>query len=322
MRCGAALLLAAPAVAAQDGVDVDVAPDLSPRAAATGWRSLACMATVPDSALSPLLVLLDARASGGDLAPPPVGDALAALVGERLRAYLGGGDDTLPAGEPVVHWMDVPIALDVILRRNGDHDWTMPDSVHAGDTRPTELRYLLMRAVAEVRDAGPRLAVPVDSTVVRLRLRHPLPAAPEFAIHLVGLPDAGGVPVFTLGVPRESPVRVRRTSPPSYPSRAHQEGVSAVVGLDFVVSPDGRAVPASIREVSPRTQRQMARFGPQRRYGVSMPPESGANPFVHHAAFVAAARQGVLRMRFEPARIGDCPVEQSVQQPFVFGFRP
>jgi protein TonB len=87
----------------------------------------------------------------------------------------------------------------------------------------------------------------------------------------------------------EVAVAVIGTAAPEYPSALRSAGVEGRVVAEFVVTELGRADARSLRIISATND-----------------------------GFVNAIRQALPRMRFSPARIGEHPVPQLVQQLFVF----
>lgn len=84
-------------------------------------------------------------------------------------------------------------------------------------------------------------------------------------------------------------VAIMGTVRPEYPSALRATGIEGRVVAEFVVDERGRVDRQSFRVVSST-----------------------------HNLFADAVRRALPRMRFKPARIGDRPVAQLVQQLFVF----
>lgn len=98
------------------------------------------------------------------------------------------------------------------------------------------------------------------------------------------------LPVPTVDV--DVPVRYLGGGEPTYPAALRRSGIAGEVTLQFVVNVKGRAEAGSVRVVK-STQ----------------------------AGFEAAAREAILRARFEPARLRGKAVRQLVQQKIRFEVR-
>jgi TonB family protein len=126
-----------------------------------------------------------------------------------------------------------------------------------------------------------------------------LPAGPgpnrrDVVFHLMDyqLRDGPAVPlgrVVVPSIPLKEPVTMKSAGIPRYPPDAQRLGIKGAVDLVYVVTPDGRVDPRSVRVVK-AADRQ----------------------------FVSAAISSVLRSRFNPARMGGCAVPMLVQQTVSF----
>jgi TonB family protein len=98
-------------------------------------------------------------------------------------------------------------------------------------------------------------------------------------------------PLARIRLPRYpgTQVRARRGPAPRYPDIAEKAGISSAVMVEFVVDTTGRADTSTVRLVLAELEE-----------------------------FVTEVRRVLPRLRFEPARIAGCPVQQLVLQPFVF----
>jgi TonB family protein len=102
-------------------------------------------------------------------------------------------------------------------------------------------------------------------------------------------------PVFTIAEPRFVVTRVDAAAQPipvtgpQYPIELRRAGVAGIVEMQFIVNAAGRIEPASARVV-----------------------------FESHPAFTASIREAMPRLRFVPARIGDCATRSWVRQRFEF----
>jgi TonB family protein len=103
-----------------------------------------------------------------------------------------------------------------------------------------------------------------------------------------------GVPMLRLRLPTirvEQPVTVIHIPPPAYPAKALMDKRRGGVVLQYVVTEDGRASPASMRVVD-----------------------------ADDSAFAAAAREAIVAGEFQPARVLGCPVQMLVQQRISYRF--
>jgi len=109
--------------------------------------------------------------------------------------------------------------------------------------------------------------------------------------------------VFTVMMPWTKPAYVIRGPRISYPSDLIGKGLMGFLTLTFVVDTAGRVELKTVRDIWPSDRPRLV--GEMGRY---------------YDAFAAAVRRGLPNARFEPARVGGCPVKIWVQQ--SFDFRP
>lgn len=114
---------------------------------------------------------------------------------------------------------------------------------------------------------------------------------PPVGIGAAGDPGSIGSGQFS-SLEVDVPVRYIGGGEPVYPPALRKSGVAGEVTLQFVVNADGKVEPASVRVISSTL------------YG-----------------FEAAAREAILRARFEPATIRGKEVRQLVQQRVRFEVR-
>ncbi|MBK6495580.1 MAG: energy transducer TonB [Gemmatimonadetes bacterium] len=117
------------------------------------------------------------------------------------------------------------------------------------------------------------------------------PVQPPVGIGAAGDPGSIGSGQFS-SLEVDVPVRYIGGGEPVYPPALRKSGVAGEVTLQFVVNADGKVEPASVRVISSTL------------YG-----------------FEAAAREAILRARFEPATIRGKAVRQLVQQRVRFEVR-
>lgn len=114
----------------------------------------------------------------------------------------------------------------------------------------------------------------------------------EAAVAVVSSAPATDEPVFTVVEVDEEAVRVATSAAPAYPEQLLNEGIEGVVIVQYVVEANGFADSSSLRVLS-----------------------------ATRSEFADAVRAALPHMRFSPARIGDMPVRQLVEQPFSFRIR-
>jgi len=265
----------------------------------------ACVAAIPPERLTRVVVYLEADAADStQRAVLPLGDLLADLAAARIRARLGGPPDTLPRGDAIMSWHDTDDWLSVTLHRDGTFRWR-PLRDSAAARPPVGGAAVLSQALDELRREEHLLFwpddLPGDSARFELHLHHPTiredGTAEPLSLRLAA-------PIFTLPVPSMTPVAPGRTRPATYPDGALRGGYEGTVILQFVVDSTGQVKPESVREVWPETM-----------------PRLTGELATHYDAFLRSTMRTVRRARYEPARIGGCPVRQLVQQAFAFRFR-
>ena len=284
----AALALPA-AVGAQAAATTGGFGDLGPPAAA-------CAARIPAGSMVRVTVYLQATVvDPADRPLLPAADLLAQLASERVRALLGATPGTLPRGDSAVAWTALADPLRVTVHRDGR--FTLPASA--------DRAALLPRAIADLAAGGERVfwpdGHPGDSAAVELRLHRPV-VDPGGAAEPLRLRVE--LPLFSLPVPRSSPVVQTRPPRIAYPESSLRGGAVGTVILEFVVDSTGRVDPATVREVwapeRPRLTGEVGRF---------------------YDAFVRSAVRGLSAARYEPTRIGGCVVRWLVRQEFDYGLR-
>ena len=171
---------------------------------------------------------------------------LAQFVAERTRAILATPKSGLPGGEPMVTWRDLNHSLLLTAYRDGRLVWRVSSdtagAVQAGDGGVR----LMARALDMARGAnGTYLSWPAgllaDSVPFQIDLVHPLQGRPT-----------GGtlqVPVFTVGVPEEEPVRAITLPTVRYPKLRRLASKGGTVLLQYVVDTAGRVDLTSVREM-------------------------------------------------------------------------
>ena len=257
----------------------------------------ACAARVPDDSLVRVVVYLEPSVPDSARAALPSADLLAQLVRDRVHGLLGAGRGTLPVADSVAAWPELDTPIEVTLHRDGR--FTPRESGATGAAR------LVGRALVALDSAGERVfwpdSLPGDSLVVALQLRHS-------RVYETGgvepLRVRVAIPVFSLPVPRVTPIVQTREPRITYPQLSQRIRAVGSVTLDFVVDETGRVDPTTVREVWPDDEPRLA-------------GELGQA----YTAFVRAAREGLQEARYEPATRGGCPMRWQARQSFHYRFR-
>lgn len=257
----------------------------------------ACVARVPDDSLVRVVVYLEPSVPDSARAALPSADLVAQLVRDRVHVLLGAGRGTLPVADSVATWHELERPIDVTLHRDGR--FTARDAGTSGVAR------LVGRALAALDSAGERVfwpdSLPGDSLTVALQLHHP-------RVYATGgvepLRVRVAIPVFSLPVPRVTPVVQTREPRIAYPQLSKRIHAVGSVTLDFVVDETGRVDSTTVREVWPDDE-----------------PRLGGELGQAYTAFVRAAREGLREARYEPATRGGCPMRWQARQSFHYRFR-
>lgn len=267
----------------------------------TGVRD--CLATLSPDVLTRVPVYLEAElvdSSARHILPSA--DTLTLEVAIMLRASLGVLGESLPEGEGLLHWRRLGGGLRIVAHRDGRFSWSSPPRQTGADTLHDQSRDLLAQALAAVREAGERVAWPVggdgDSITFDISYRWP-GISPAGTVQAMEARHA--VPVFSMAMPWEKPVAVRRQPRIRYPYGAQSRSAEGTVILQFVVDTAGRVDQDTIREQWPADRPRLT-------------GELGK----HYEAFLAAARRSLNETDFEPALVGGCVVRQLAQMPFHF----
>lgn len=268
-----------------------------------------CLDSIPARALTRVGVV--AAAELGDSTHPTLvaaADLLTQSVAERARTMLGAAPGQLPAAEPAMTWRDVGGALLVTAYRDGRMTWRVAADTGAAERSAAErsAAALLGRALAALREAGDApFFLPDDargdSVAFRITVQSPFVAEGGAVVPLRLRAPA---PIATALVPGMSPVTLVRQPRLAYPSGALDGAAIGTVILQFFVDESGRADLATVRDLWPASR-----------------PRLTGELKAHYDAFVASARRGLAEGRWQPARIGGCPVRQLVHQPFQFELR-
>lgn len=264
-------------------------------------ESAACLAAIPAESMQRVTVYLAADAS--DSAARPLLNNVSVLtqaVAVRVRALLGAQPEQLPRGEPTLTWRDADASVEVTAYRDGRLRWRpVPDS----ERTPTSI--LIERALTDVHATGGAWFVWPDSTIDSLVFRFVARAPIVDHEHTVRVPPMqGGMPLFSVAEPWEESTRAKHLPHVPYPPSLESARVEGVVILRFIVDTTGRVDTATISDVWPSNR-----------------PRLTGDDAQYYDTFVKAVRTTLVKARFEPARIGGCPVRQLVQMPFGFRLR-
>jgi hypothetical protein len=274
-------------------------------ATGAGAQANACTDAIPPSAMRRVLVSLSAEPldSAARRSEQTV-QLFAQSAAEQLRRLLGSSPQQVPDATTRLTWRQIDDGVRIVLRRAGTAEVRSrrPDGQAPDDAAGFAL--VARAARFAVDSAGPYFwdeSVPGDSLAFDLGLVHPI-VTPDSA----WMPPTRRIlhPAFTLPVPTTSPVRPIALRPPQYPMSAQEGSAIGTVVMEFVVDSSGRVDPTSIRDQWPADRRR---------------PDGALGQ--HYRAFVSAVRRALVDARFEPARMGGCPVRQLVQQPFQFDLR-
>jgi hypothetical protein len=257
-----------------------------------------CFATLPDS----LLTVRDTVYLHALILDPTArallvqADLLAQRVAYRLRRLLGGRLDSLPAGEPAVTWRTaIGGNLRVKAQRDGGATWQELLPMPFPDTVGTRL---LARAVDSVVAHGEMVAWPPevkrDFVEIRLALTHS--AEPSFA-QAIG----AGFPAFLLRRPAEERPQLLAHPPVHYPEEMRQAGIEGHLVVRVIIDAQGRPEPGSIQFVWPEGR-----------------PRPSGRELAEYLEFAEVSRDVVLGSRYEPGRLGGCPLRTRVEIPLNY----
>ena len=265
-----------------------------------------CTSRLPASAFTRSTVYLEAEAvdTTGRRMLPHV-DLLTQSVASRLRRSLGGDEGSVPTADSVIDWQRLHASLVLSVYSDGRFSWWRDPERVREDTAIRPSRQLIERALAATQDSGERVYVP-DAAIrdsMLFRVFYTYPTVSESG-QVGPLPVRLAFPVFTLPLPRMKPALTIREPRVRYPAESRDGGVEGNLILQFVVDTAGRAVMSTVRDVWPSRRPRLT--GDLARY---------------YEEFVAAAVEAIKDARFEPARIGGCPIQQLVQLPFAFKLR-
>jgi hypothetical protein len=204
----------------------------------------------------------------------------------------------------MVPWLDAHGALRVTVHRAGSLTFTDPDPTMSGSGGGVAL---LASGLGDAIPAGFRFEWPVgvasDSVVFDIALTRSMKTL-DFLLPRSSFDTPEEV--FTVRMPLQyEPAREIRPARITYPSSISGRSATGYVTLAFVIDTAGRVEMKTVREV----------WGNQR-------PEVMRDMGRYYHDFVIAVRRGLPTARYEPERLGGCPIRSQVQQSFHFKSAP
>ncbi|HEY8309341.1 MAG TPA: hypothetical protein VIG47_02235 [Gemmatimonadaceae bacterium] len=263
-------------------------------------RGVSCLDTVSMTGGLPKIVYIYAIVP--DSSNPhttQMADEFAQAVAQHMRTLLNAHTDTLPAGEPLIQWRGIRdhVALVVSASRSADPRFRLL-APHFDSTANA----LLLRAAQVAQQDGEGVFWSNDVPGDSLRFDIAFALSPQGRVGLAGS-YRNAFPVFSVLSPAETLPLLTNGSDLNYPPNSEQMGATGVVVVQLQVDTTGHVVLGTIREQWPATK--------PRPTGVLLTAYSG---------FLDAVMKWLPEATFTPARIGGCPVNQLVLQPFVFDF--
>jgi hypothetical protein len=286
-------MLTSAIVRAQDGAQQSVA-----RAAAPVSTPISCLDTVSSANGPPSVAYIHADFDGSpDTSFTQMADIFAQSVAQHARILLHQHGDTLPTAEPLLTWRNIisrtPLYVTVF------HD-TRPARYQLRDYPDSSVAALLLRAAHAADNAGESTFWPGGETGDSLMFVLELQLTAPGQIRLTDVRRVG-FPAFSVMFPPRDTVARTHGPAPVYPSDALAAGVMGMVNLRFTVDSTGNTLDSTIKEIPPVAE--------------SLPT---GERIVYYNEFLHAATQWLASARFTPARIGGCPVQQTVEHPFKF----
>jgi hypothetical protein len=233
-------------------------------------------------------------------------DVFAQTVATAARQLLNAAKDELPRGEPALSWRVIEPAVSVTAYRDGRYraEVSRSPAWSAWTVSPAGAE-LLLRAMDTLRAGGDAFfwdgEVPGDSIAFALSLVA-ASVAPGGKVTLPTLRNA--VPTMTLLVPVEEPVRTLQQQRPFYPQELRATGYRGSLVMEYLVDSTGAVVEESMHDVWPTGR-----------------PRPTGSEGIAYLSFTNAVRRALLGSRYQPGRLGGCPIRQLVTQPFVFNIR-
>lgn len=260
-----------------------------------------CVDTVSMEHAVPSIVYVEGAISDSvDRRAGSMADIFAQSVAQQLRLMLHTRGDTLAPGEPVITWRGIkshiPLGVTAYRKGGAKYELLTPhfDSLAAA---------MLLSASHAAEDASDGVLWPSDMPGDSVKFGISFVLSQPGTMQIVD-PDRTAFPVFSVMFPPETPAKLASPSTPRYPTAVREAGVTGVVIVEFQIDSTGHTVP--------RTAKEIWNSGTKRPTGELL---GYYNQLLH------SVLDWVSTAKFEPARIGGCPVPQIVKQPFTFSIR-
>jgi hypothetical protein len=258
----------------------------------------ACLDSLSDASMDRVTVFQHAVLADTNSAIQAQAALVSQHIADAARAALGGGGDSVPAGDALGVWRQslVHLPFVIVIHRDGPWAWRRAGGADGGNAKVTAFYARVLRSIPAdslwmIFPDG----YTADSVAMRLDVMsdNPFAFAPSMLATLF--------PVFTgKGIVRTQ-VALEAPLTPTYPEDAFADSITATVVVDVVIGTDGRADSRTL-EVRQPSAAALAN-----------------SPKAHfYREFVDATRDVVLRERFRPARIGGCMVRQVAHLSYAY----
>ena len=264
-----------------------------------------CIDRIPASAFKRVPVFLQATADSAQRAVLPGAELFGQSVAFKIREMLGTREPQMAEGDSVVRWTRLSGSILVTLHRGAGLTWSAQEWSVPADTIQRSSMSLLYRAVEAVLNDGEFIqypdAVDADSVFFSLSLVNPTVTEQGKMVPVVARHP---IPIFSLAIPWEKPIRVIKNPRVEYPTFSQSIGSVGGVRVEYYVDKSGRAEPQTMKEVWPA--------------GI---PKPTGDLLTAYTEFLRAVKRGLPSARFSPAIVGGCPVKKVVDHFFEFKFR-
>ena len=261
-----------------------------------------CLAHLPSDAFTrvPVYAYVHIAPAAGRIAAEEA-ESFLPHIAAAVSRELHGTPGALPRGDSAVNWQAVDGSASMVLFRDGRFAWQTPSPT----PRPDGATALLARALAVADSAGarrpllPRASGRTPSWIsFAVVTTHP---KVDHSGHVSPTEFEGtAVPIFSLPIPWHEQAAARPGNPqPRYPHASEMDAAVDNVVESFIVDTSGRVVMSSVGEIWPSGAPPLT--GERGRYG---------------REYVAAVHEALRAWKFDPARIGGCPLPLRVQQLF------
>ena len=269
----------------------------------TSWtESSSCVEHLPPSAFRRVAVsaYVDLRDSVSADFAQTADNFMQDLVTTTQR-QLGMTGNKLPVGEPAVNWRGEDKSLHLVAYKDGRIVVVDRDSIRLGTAA-----WLAARALDSMSTAGD-LEWSADSArdSVRFDIAFVRPVLDSAGHAEMRKNRRAALPVFSVLAPWERQVAAKPGQrAPRYPDEALHEGYEATILLQFIVDTTGRADVSSVRDLWPKEKARLT-----------------GRDLEAYQSFLDETERALVKIEFNPAEIGGCPVKQLVQMPFTFALR-